>query len=365
MKKIGKYILNFIMLINVALIILLLLSAYSSYLSPDSFPILSCFGLVYMVFFVINALFLLFWIFSKPLYALVPLLGIVLTWGAFHLSFPINFGSSATDGALKVLSYNVMGVCKQKPDKPDERNPILAYVADSGADIVCLQEYILSTNDNFLTDEDVVEALSMYPYHSSVGLDDTANPNQVACFSKYPIIDSYHIDYTTRNNGSAVFTLLVDGDTVVVINNHLESNKLTLEDKVAYTSLVESPTADRIKENLFSLARKLASAASIRAEQARLVREEMDRHAGQPLIVCGDFNDGPLSYAHRVLCKGMQDAFASRGRGLGVTYNENKFYFRIDNILVSDEWDVISCRADDSIEDSDHYPVIAELKLKN
>lgn len=365
MKKVGTYILKIILLINIAVIILLLLAAYSSYLSPDKYPILSCFGLVYMAFFVLNFLFLIFWLFARPLYAVAPLAGIALTWGAFHLSFPINFGGESEGKILRVLTYNAMGMAIQKPDTEESPNPIIKYIAASNADIVCIQEYILSTNPRFLTQKDVERGLPMYPYHAQVTLDKSGNSNQLACYSKYPIIESYRIEYPTENNGSAVFELLIDGDTVTVINNHLESNKLTAEDKVAYTSLVESPSADRIKDNLFSLARKLATAASIRAEQARAVRKVIDKHIDGPLIVCGDFNDGPLSYAHRVLNEGMRDAYASRGCGLGITYNQNKFYFRIDNILVSDAWDVIGCRVDDSIDDSDHYPVIADLQLRH
>lgn len=363
MKKVGTYILRIILLVNIAVIVLLLIAAYSSYLSPSRFPVLSCFGLAYMVFFAVNIVFLLFWVFARPLYALAPLAGIIFTFGALRQSFPVNFGGGDEGRSLKVLSYNVMGLCLQKPHKDDDRNAVLDYIAASGADIVCMQEYILSTNQHFLNEDDVLRALDMYPYHATVQLNYSGNPNQLACFSKYPIIDSQRIAYDSANNGSAIFTLSVDGDTVVVINNHLESNKLTAADKAAYASLVDSPSAERIKENFFSLVGKLADAAAIRAEQARAVRAVMDEHLHQPLIVCGDFNDGPLSYAHRVLNDGMQDAFTRRGRGLGISYNENKFFFRIDNILVNDEWEVVSCKVDDTIEDSDHYPIIAELRL--
>ncbi len=364
MKKVGTYILRIILFVNIAVLVLLLISAYSSYFPPAKFPVLSCFGLAYMVFFIVNLLFLLFWVFAKPLYAIAPLAGIILTWGAFRLSFPINFGGGDGTGALHILSYNVMGLCKQKPHKDGDRNAVLDYVAGSGADIVCMQEYILSGNKAFLTEDDVLRELDMYPYHAVVSLNYSGNPNQLACFSKYPILSAERIPYDSDNNGSAVFTLSVHGDTVVVINNHLESNKLTAADKAAYESLVDSPSAERIKDNLFTLLGKLADAAAIRAVQARAVRAVIEGHLHQPLIVCGDFNDGPLSYAHRVLNEDLQDAFTRRGRGMGISYNENKFFFRIDNILVNDAWEVVSCKVDDTIKDSDHYPITAELRLE-
>ena len=37
---------------------------------------------------------------------------------------------------------------------------------------------------------------------------------------------------------------------------------------------------------------------------------------------------------HRVIAQNLDDAFTQSGRGLGISYNQNKFYFRIDNILI-------------------------------
>ncbi len=359
MGRIGTLVLNIIMAANAAVLALLVMAACSSYVSPSKFPILSCLGLAYMLFFIANLVFLAFWLFVKPIRAIVPLAGIVFTWGAFRLSFPVNIDGQSKGKTLTFLTYNVMGMNKIKPR--DGENQVLAYLARSGADIICLQEYILFDEPYYLKENEIFEALSMYPYHASVAFN---HSNQVACFSKYPITGSRRINYESKNNGSVVFTLLVEGKEIIVINNHLESNKLTAEDKDAYTSLIQAPSTDAIRENLFSLVRKLADAADVRAGQVKAVAKEMEQYRSMPLIVCGDFNDGPLSYAHRILNKGMQDAFERRGRGMGVTYNQNKFYFRLDNILANDAWRIVKCKVDKSITASDHYPLIAEIELK-
>ena len=364
MKKVGTYILRIILFVNIAVLVLLLISAYSSYFPPAKFPVLSCFGLAYMVFFIVNLLFLLFWVFAKPLYAIAPLAGIILTWGAFRLSFPINFGGGDGTGALHILSYNVMGLCKQKPHKDGDRNAVLDYVAGSGADIVCMQEYILSGNKAFLTEDDVLRELDMYPYHAVVSLNYSGNPNQLACFSKYPILSAERIPYDSDNNGSAVFTLSVHGDTVVVINNHLESNKLTAADKAAYESLVDSPSAERIKDNLFTLLGKLADAAAIRAVQARAVRAVIEGHLHQPLIVCGDFNDTPISYSRHRMAEGLIDAYEATGQGVGRSFNRDAIYVRIDNMMCSPDLRPYGARVDNSITASDHYPLYAHFQRK-
>ena len=75
------------------------------------------------------------------------------------------------------------------------------------------------------------------------------------------------------------------------------------------------------------------------------------------IIVCGDFNDTPISYARRVIGQDMNDAFIQSGQGLGISYNQNRFYFRIDHILVSKNLRTYNCTVDRSIKDSDHYPI--------
>lgn len=364
MKRIGKFFLYVILAVNIIVVILMLISAYSSYANPDKFPVLSCLGLVYIVFFAINALFLLFWLIARPVFMVAPIVGIFLTWGAFSAVLPLKRGIDAPEGALKVLSYNVMGFKWQQPDTDEKRNEIVRYIEDSGADIVCLQEYILSDAKTHLSEKDLVKRLSIYGYHSSVLVGEGGVKNKVACFSKFPILGCEKIDYKSLYNGSAVFKLKIGKDTVYVINNHLESNKLTKEDKDAYNSIINSDDADVVKSNIVSLAKKLADAAGERAKQAEAVSRKIRDFDSHPVIVCGDFNDGPLSYAHRIIHNGLQDAFVERGRGLGISYNQNRFYFRIDNILVNSKWEVYSCRVDNSIKDSDHYPIMAVIGLK-
>lgn len=52
------------------------------------------------------------------------------------------------ENVLKVLTYNVMGF-GYKGHTEDAPNPIIRYIANSGADIVCLQEYAVGTSKNF------------------------------------------------------------------------------------------------------------------------------------------------------------------------------------------------------------------------
>ena len=107
-------------------------------------------------------------------------------------------------------------------------NPILDYIAHSDADIVCLQEYMAAKSGKRLTESKVFSALKMYPYHAVIRLSEAKHPrNGIAVFSKYPIVKSQQIDYTSDANGSAIHTIKINGKKLTLINNHLESFKLT------------------------------------------------------------------------------------------------------------------------------------------
>lgn len=44
-------------------------------------------------------------------------------------------------------------------EKKDGKNPVLSYLVDSNADIICLQEYNTATNKKYLTEQDIKKAL--------------------------------------------------------------------------------------------------------------------------------------------------------------------------------------------------------------
>ncbi len=323
-------------------------------------------GLAFPVFLIINVGFLAWWlIIRRYRIALLPLAGLLLCIPQIRNSFPVNFHTeNLPEGCFKVLSYNVMGF--DGVDKPEQGNPILNYLARSKADILCLQEYNVHTNPRFLLQEDVDKALAAYPHRSinAVG-SGKARHNRIACYSKYPILSAKVIDYRSEYNGSVAYEVLIGKDTVLLINNHLESNKLTKTDKAAYEEILKSPEKDKVRSGVRLLIRKLAEASVLRAPQADSVARLIAASRHSHIIVCGDFNDTALSYAYRVIGNRLKDAFVNSGRGAGISYNQHRFYFRIDHILHSDNLKSYRCTVDRSIKDSDHYPIWCHLLKKN
>ena len=354
MEHIGKVVLYLILAVNALFVGMLILSAYSPYLQPKIHPIASCLGLAFPIFLAVNICFTLFWVIISYRYALLPVIGFLVCIPQIRTYIPINSTvETIPDGSIKFLSYNVMGF--NNLEKKEGKNPILSYLADSEADIICLQEYNSTKNKKYLTDEDIRKALKAYPYHS------IHNPerggSQLACFSKFPILSARPIKYESTYNGSMQYTLKVNEDTITLINNHLESNKLTKEDKVIYEDMIKDPNAKKVKTGLRQLIKKLAEASAIRSSQADSVAVAIANSKYPTIITCGDFNDASISYTHRILTQQLDDAFTQSGRGLGISYNLNKFYFRIDNILISPNQKAYNCTVDRSMKDSDHYPI--------
>jgi endonuclease/exonuclease/phosphatase (EEP) superfamily protein YafD len=98
-----------------------------------------------------------------------------------------------------------------------------------------------------------------------------------------------------------------------------------------------------------------------RAGQADLVSERINRSPYE-VIVCGDFNDTPVSYVTHKISKDLYDSFRSGGRWLGITFPNVKAPLRIDYILhsrkmVSDNFEI------GRIVFSDHRPVSCEIGL--
>lgn len=357
MKRFGKLFAYLILSVNALFVGILILTAYSPYLRPDVHPIASCLGLTFPIFLAINLCFLVFWLIFKYKYALLPLLGFLICSPQIRTYIPFNFQTEKVpEKNIKVLSYNVMTFANMKKEKGE--NPILEYIRKSDADIVCLQEYATSETARIhINEKDIRKALKAYPYRNIHRVGQGGGNNRLACYSKFPILSARGIDYDSDYNGSAVYELKIGEDTVTLINNHLESNKLTKEDKVVYENMLKDPQASKVKKGIRHLVGKLAEASAIRARQADAVAREIASSRHPSVIVCGDFNDASISYAHRVIAEGLNDAFTQSGQGMGISYNQNKFYFRIDNILISKNLKAYNCTVDRSIKDSDHYPI--------
>ena len=357
---------NIIFATNIIAILLLFSSFLSWRVSPLKTNLFSYIGIAFGFIFFLNVMYLFLWIsFKKWKLALVSLVSLILCHNPITTFFPINlFPEKAPENSLKILTYNVEGFINENK-KDDKEHPILDYIVETDADIVCLQEYLVSkTGQSIKSQRDVNRILNKYPYQSTTALEASGKYHifGLACFSKYPIEKTHEIVFNSSFNGAAVYTVDVNGKKIAVTNVHLESNNISAEDKKLYGDFIQNSDAVNLEDVTSNIRSRLGRAYRMRAEQVRKVKNHLSELDVDGTIICGDFNDTPISYVYAQMKNGMEDAFASTGFGPGITYHQDFFWFRIDNILHSPNLKAYKAKVD-NVGYSDHYPVTTFLKI--
>ena len=365
--KITHYLKRSLFALNAIAILALFVSAYSYNIDPDITLIPAFFGLGFLPIFIVNIVFVIFWSISKPKYAAIGLVSIVFTWVApkKHMNFwPSK--STVNEASFDVMSFNVRlfdlynwGGNKQT------RNEILAYLQEKNPPVICFQEFF-NTNDPayFNTLDTIVKTIDARNVHD----DYTAVMHYgkskfgIATFSKYPILKKEHIPLDTAANNVAIFTdILVGTDTIRVFNIHLASIYISGIEK-DLSKHIESNDQDGQLKDLNLMVSRLAGGFKRRANQAEVIRTYID-DSPHAVIVCGDLNDTPGSYAYNLLSDGLNDAFCKKGFiGLGSTYIGLIPGLRIDFILVDPRLS-IDAFSNESVSLSDHRPIIASLSV--
>lgn len=342
---------------NTVTAILMWISGFSDHINPVEHPFMACAGLAFPVFLCLNLAFLVFWIVFKWRMTAIPVVAFLVAYAPIRTYIPINNRADIPPEAIKILSYNTQGF-NAKGDIHDF-NSIVTYIKESNADIVCLQEAVAGYDkaDSILK--------QIYP-HSCLTRIGKRQDNALALFTRYPIVRTESIGYDSEGNGSVAYFLKKGSDTILVVNNHFESNSLTIDEKLRYEEMLKGELGqDSMRKESRKLLDKLAASAKRRAPQADSVHIYIEEHSQYPTIVCGDFNDCPISYTRRTVAKGLTDCYKSSGNGLGLSYNQRHFYVRIDNIMCSQDFKSYGCKVDNHIESSDHYPIFCWLKKQD
>lgn len=266
---------------------------------------------------------------------------------------------------LRVMSYNTRmfdyynhsGI-KGAPDE------IFNFILQQNPDVVCFQEYFTSLKKNEYTPTQIIARFRQYGYrHVEYLKPRTGNTGYgLATFSKYPITNSGAIRFEKSNNQAIYSDVDVNGTKVRVFNNHLESigfkdGDLSVLDTLGFRM------NEYQRRGLRNISQKLTRAFAMRSNQA----EALARHitnSPYPVIVCGDFNDTPVSYVYRTMRGSMKDAFREAGVGFGGTYNGRLPSFRIDYIFYSPQFQAYNFKRF-PIKYSDHFPIMVTIDLKN
>ena len=359
-KQLKKFTVQMLTGANVATVIVMLLVGYSDHLNPTDHPMLSTVGMTFPFFLLMNMAFLFFWLVFKWTRAWIPFVGFILAYVPISIYMPLNRTQEVPEEAIKLISYNV---CSYGGNYKYENGfeVVRDYLKGQQPDIVCVQE------DNDTWRRYVMkEYAKVLPYNDTIVLaDNSLTLNALGIHTRYPIVKRERIAYSSLSNGSAAWWLKVGKDTLIVVNNHFESCHLSSEDRQQYRHIIKGEVPrDSLRTESAILLVKLAEANAKRASQIRAVRDYVNEHANYPVIVCGDFNDNPISYSRHTMGETLTDCFVATGRGIGLSYNQKAFFLRIDHIFCSKDIQPYNCQVDDKMDASDHYPLICWLKIR-
>lgn len=330
------------------------LCAINPYISPDYFVWTSFFGLAYWPILFFNLLILLVLILLKSKKTwLYTIMALVIAIPGFLKSFSVK-KELIEDGNIKIMSYNTAHF-NDITDKQRNSNSVKAEVIEIinglNPDIVCFQECGGFSKKALASFSDKINC--KYYVNELSG---------ILVLSKYPLEDD---SFTEKFNDACTF------GTVKLVNAgglgkfyvecvHLKSYCLT-NDEIEYIHDAKHYIDDSDTKGK-SLISKLKYGFKERTEDTKFIMENMPEN-GLPIIVCGDFNDTPMSYTYHQMRKaGMSDAFLQVGHGFGKTYCGELPLLRIDYFWHSENIIPMTfTRLKKKL--SDHYPIIMTFNV--
>lgn len=330
------------------------IASLSVYISPEKFWIVALFGIAYPYLLVINLGFIVLWIFFKPKFTILSLL--VILAGYHHIGNYLQFsGKKTSEKGVRITTYNVryfMGTTEY-PSK-ENADHILRFLREDNADIICLQEVNLNKRQIF----DITN--TQLPQVSHLQLAHNGNAGGMLTMTRFPIINMEEIRFENSGNMIIYTDIRMDIGTIRVYNCHLQSYRLKEADINSIDS-IQFDTQPKTKKKVMELGLKFKDALIKRAEQATALRESINK-SPFPVIVCGDFNDTPVSFTYHTVKGDLEDSFRESGKGTANTYNGKLPSFRIDYILYNPIFTSYNFEVS-SLNHSDHFPISCDLFL--
>lgn len=360
---------KFFITCNIIAGILFLVGCYGYLFNPEKFWFVGLLTLVSFYFFLVLLGFIFFWLVAKPAYSLISIVIMLLAWAPLKHLVKIRishkFELQKASNTLRIMSWNVEHFkIAQHKKHPEQKLQMLGLINNYNPDIACFQEMVASDkNPQAINNmEGFMKDLNMpyyyYSYNSKIDYDGDHRFG-IIILSKFPLVNKMTVSHSPNDYNSIFqYADVIKGtDTFRLFNAHLQSLKFS-DNNRRYLDNPEIDDEVNFKESK-SIISKLKTGFVKRKIQSDRIKAEMNQ-SPYPIIVCGDFNDVPNSYAYKTIGKGLRNAFAEKGAGIGRTYSHMSPTLRIDNIFADNRFIVEQyVRVNRKI--SDHYPVIADL----
>lgn len=351
MKRIIRYT---VLLVNLAVALVLVLCYFAPEVNPNDFWLSSFLGLGYIYVLAVNVVFVILWLFFYWKYLFISLIVIALGYNTHQYTLNYTSEKHTDESGIKVLSYNVLHFYSFLKDKNAD-NSVLDFIASQNADIICLQETKLQKRGEL----NPLKLKKRFPGIVHCQLAHQGAWAGPVTFSRFPILKMGEIRFEDSNNLVIYTDVKTPHDTLRVYNCHLQSFGI-IEEKYSVIDSIgfESEKLNEVKV----IGLKLREAFNKRAYQVLELKEHI-LACPYPTIVCGDFNDTPMSFVYNNMIDVLNDSFVESGCGISTTYRGKLPPYRIDYIFHTDEFESFNYKRH-LVEFSDHYPITTTLVWK-
>lgn len=371
MRKTIKYSL---VIVNIAAAVGLVIGCYSGYFWGGKYWITGLFTLASIYFLIIICLFFLFWLFVRPSLTLISICVVLVCWNPIKQITPLHFDHSFSFkkkyNSIRVMSWNVefFNILAHKYH-PEKKQAMFNFINEVKPDIACFQEMVLSDSSNYSINNihDFKRKIGLYQYHyafNPVFNFDKRHHFGIIIFSKYPIIKRETVVFKPYDYNSTFqyVDIVKNTDTFRIINIHLQTLRFSKRNKI-YLDNPSFSNEEAIQESK-NIIWKFKVGYENRSRQIDHISNAIDQ-SPYPVILCGDFNDVPNSYAYSSVRKKLKNTFAETGLGIGNTFDGISPTLRIDNIFADEKFNILQFDRFKKKNLSDHFPIVADLQFIN
>ena len=345
------------------LAVLLALSYQAHRISPADFILAEYLALATLYLAFANAFAAVAWGLALNWRGALPFIALCSGYTVNGALFQFRQGTTAQGGkSIRILTYNVQNfTLLAESETAEHAAGIVDYVRSRQPAIACFQEFYTKARDKQQIVNDMMGIGFTHAYFNPIITMRKYEYIGMAIFSRFPIISQQAISFGQVSQNSAMFAdVVVGNDTLRIFNVHLQSNRLPATELDLVRGEAQGG-ASKAVSGVFGILSRLKIGATLRARQAECIARYV-RESPYPVVLCGDFNDPPSTYAYATVANTLTDTYREAGSGISATYAGPIPGIRIDNILVSPHIHVEVHRVEHRTL-SDHYPVLAEVRL--
>ncbi len=331
----------------------LFLALIAAYLGADILFLPALLALAFPFLYLGNLLAAIWLFYRRHRLLYLPLVLLALALPRIGDLYNVYNHNSNKRFEYSLISYNLhyFNYLHQQEKMPARKNldTILTQLIAINSPILCLQEFsgqnaqLSKAANQFMT--------ARYPHQHQGG------GSSLAIFSRFPILNVGKLAFPNSHNSVIWADIQLVTQRVRVYNMHLQSVGLGADAEHVFDNQKNQnmPKYKRIGS-------KLSRAFALRAEQSRLLLAELKK-CPYPIILAGDMNDTPASYAYAKISSFLHDSFAKGEAGFGATYNGNLPFLRIDYVFFSSHFQQFNQKVL-PLRFSDHYPVRVDFNFK-